>query len=117
MPPVPHRLAVYGVVILAGLLGAASDAILNQWAKTGKLAWLLAAYGAWLAVATLLGIVLRWGYFGFGAAVVLFLLVNTVAALALDYTLFAGRLSPWSWLGIALAVAAMVCIEMGREHA
>ena len=70
MPPDnPNRLAVYAVLVFAGLLGAASDAVLNQWAKTGRLAWLLGAYVLWLVVATLLGLILRWGYFGFGAAV------------------------------------------------
>ena len=35
-PDTPGRLAVYVVLVLAGLLGAASDAALNQWAKTGR---------------------------------------------------------------------------------
>ena len=117
MPPDnPNRLAVYAVLILAGLLGAASDAVLNQWARTGRVAWLLAAYLSWLVVATLLGLILRWGYFGFGAAVVLFLLVNSVGALILDRTLFSGKLSVWGWVGVGLAVAAIVCMELGREH-
>lgn len=112
----PSRLVVYAVLVFAGLLGAASDAVLNQWTKTGRLAWLLGAYALWLAVATLLGLILRWGYFGFGAAVVLFLLVNSVGALVLDRTLFSGKLSPLGWVGVGLAVAAIVCIEVGREH-
>ena len=111
-----HRLTVYLVLIAAGLLGAASDALLNQWARTGRWPWLLTAYGAWLVVATLLGLILRWGYFGFGAAVVLFLLVNSLAALVLDRALFAGKLTPWGWVGVVLAVAAIVCIELGRDH-
>lgn len=115
-PDTPGRLAVYVVLVLAGLLGAASDAVLNQWAKTGRVGWLLGAYLSWLVVATLLGLILRWGYFGFGAAVVLFLLVNSVGALILDWTLFSGRLSAWGWVGVGLAVAAIVCIELGREH-
>src|SRR5438105_3491912 len=115
-PDNPYRLSVYVVLVLAGMLGAASDAVLNQWARTGRLGWLIAAYMSWLVVATLLGLILRWGYFGFGAAVVLFLLVNSVGALVLDRTLFAGKLSAWGWVGVGLAVAAIVCIELGREH-
>jgi drug/metabolite transporter (DMT)-like permease len=110
------RIAVYGVLVVIGALGAISDALLNQWARTGRLSWLLAAYVSWLTVATLLGFVLRWGYFSFGAAVVLFLLVNTVAALALDYLLFSGRVTAWGWIGIGLAVAAIACMELGRVH-
>jgi hypothetical protein len=102
------------MVIVVGFLGAVSDAVLNQWARTNKLPWLLAAYGAWLAVATLLGLILRWQYFTFSSAVILFLLVNTAGAIVLDRQLFSGRISPWEWIGIALAVAAMCCIEIGR---
>ncbi len=117
MPPDgPSRVAVYGVLIAVGALGAASDAALNQWAKTGRVSWLLTAYASWLVVATLLGVILRWGYFGFGAAVVLFLLVNCVGALALDYLLFSGRLTAWGWAGVGFAAAAIVCIELGRAH-
>ncbi len=112
----PNRAVVYSVLVMVGLLGAVSDAVLNQWARTGRLGWLLAAYLAWVAVATLLGLILRWGYFGFGAAVVLFLLVNSLGALVLDRTLFSGKLSPWGWVGVGLAFAAIVCIELGREH-
>jgi len=115
-PDNPYRLSVYVVLVLAGMLGAASDAVLNQWARTGRLGWLIAAYMSWLIVATLLGLILRWGYFGFGAGIVLFLLVNSVGALVLDRTLFGGRLSAWGWAGIGLAVAAIMCMELGRSH-
>lgn len=115
-PDAPNKVLVYVVLITVGLLGAVSDAILNQWARTGRIAWLLAAYAAWILVATLLGYILRLNYFTFGAAVVLFLMVNSVAALGLDYALFAGRLTPRAWLGIGLAVAAIVCIESSRPH-
>lgn len=105
---------VYTVLVLVGILGAASDAILNQWARTNRPLWLLAAYLAWLVVATLLGVILRWQYFTFAGAVVVFLLVNSAAAILLDRVLFAGRLTAWEWVGVALAVLAMCCIEVGR---
>jgi len=113
----PDRVLVYSVLIAVGTLGAISDAILNQWARTGRISWLLMAYASWIVVATLLGYVLRLNYFTFGAAVVLFLMVNSVAALILDYALFAGRVTARGWLGIGLAVAAIICIESSRPHA
>ena len=108
---------VYGTLAAAGVLGAASDAVLNQWARTNRLPWLLAAYAAWLAVATLLGLVLRWQYFSFGGAVVLFLVVNSAGAVLIDLRFFAGRMTAWQWAGVALAVAAVCCIEVGRAEA
>ncbi len=107
---------VYGVLLVVGILGAISDGILNQWARTNKLSWLLAAYLAWLGVATLLGLILKWQYFSFGGATVLFLLVNSAGAIFLDYQLFGGKLTAWEWLGIFLAVVAMCCIETGRAQ-
>ena len=111
-----NRLVVYGVLVAVGIMGAISDAILNQWAKTGRTSWLLAAYAAWIGVATILGYILRLKYFTFGAAVVVFLMVNSVAALVLDHTLYAARLTARGWLGIGLAIAAIVCIEWSRPH-
>ena len=112
----PNRLTVYAVLVAVGILGAISDAILNQWARTGRASWLILAYVSWIIVATLLGYILRLNYFTFGAAVVLFLMVNSVAALILDHGLFAGRLTFRGWLGIGLAVAAIICIESSRSH-
>jgi hypothetical protein len=112
----PNRVLVYAVLIVVGTMGAISDAILNQWARTGRTSWLLVAYASWIVVATLLGYILRLNYFTFGAAVVLFLMVNSVAALILDRALFAGRLTARGWLGIGLAVAAIICIESSRSH-
>jgi cell division protein FtsW (lipid II flippase) len=112
----PNRVLVYTVLLAVGTLGAISDAMLNQWARTGRTSWLMVAYASWIVVATLLGYILRLNYFTFGAAVVLFLMVNSVAALILDHALFAGRLTARGWLGIGLAVAAIICIESSRPH-
>jgi multidrug transporter EmrE-like cation transporter len=105
---------VYVVLLGAGVLGAISDAILNQWAKTNQTVWLLAACASWIAVATLLGLILKWQYFTFGGAVVFFLLVNSAGAVLLDYKLFGEKMTAWQWAGIALAIMAMCCIEIGR---
>jgi drug/metabolite transporter (DMT)-like permease len=110
------RVPVYALLIVVGALGAISDAILNEWARRGRLSWLFAAYASWIVVATLLGFILRRGYFNFGAAVVLFLLSNSVAALILDHCLLGGRLNSWGWIGIGLSIAGIVCVELGRPH-
>lgn len=106
---------VYGLVAGCGLLGAVSDAVLNRWALSGRTAWLLGAYACWIIVATLLGLLLQRQYFSFGSAVVLFLLVNSLGAVALDRFLFDGRLNTLQWAGVALALAAVTCIELGRH--
>jgi drug/metabolite transporter (DMT)-like permease len=109
-----RTMLVYGCLAAAGVLGAVSDAVLNQWARTNRLPWLLSAYAAWLVVATLLGFVLRWQYFSFASAVVLFLVVNSAGVVVIDIAFFSGRMTAWQWGGIVLAVAAVCCIEVGR---
>ena len=104
----------YALLVFLGLLGAISDATLNQWAKTSRSGWLLLSYALWIAVATLLGLMLKAGHFGFGSAVVVFLLANCVAAVVLDHLWFGRKSTPLQWAGIAVAVVAMCLIEFGR---
>jgi drug/metabolite transporter (DMT)-like permease len=112
-----RTVSVYGLLVLVGLLGAVADAVLNQWAKSGRVGWLLAAYLSWVVVATALGYLLKLGHFSFSGAVVAFLLSNTVFAVLLDYLVFSGRLGAWQWAGLACAVVALCLLEMGRGHA
>jgi len=107
---------IYLFVFVVGLIGAISDALLNQWAKTDSLWWLLGAYLSWFVVATLLGFLLKWQFFTFSGAVVLFLLVNSVGAIVIDTSVFGERLTVWQWVGMAFAIAGMCCIEIGRAQ-
>lgn len=106
----------YALLVGAGLLGAISDAILNQWAKVGGVGWLVASYAAWCLVATVLGFMFRAKHFGFGAAMVIFLLANVVFAVAVDYVAFKGKITKTQWAGIGLAVAALVVLELGKAE-
>lgn len=109
-----HTVGVYALIIAAGLLGAVSDAVLNQWAKIGGAAWLLASYVAWIAVATVLGFLFRSKHLSFSTTVVVFLVTNVVFVLLLDSLAFKEKVTGWQWLGIGLAIAAVVAIEFGR---
>jgi hypothetical protein len=109
--------AVYGLLIVVGVFGAIGDATLNLWARSNRPLWLLVSYLIWIGVATLFGLVLKWERFTFGAAVVLALLVHSVAAIVIDRAYFGGRLSVWEWAGIACACAAITLIEIGRSTA
>lgn len=115
MPDVATPLLIYAVLVFAGLLGAIGDSVLNQWARTFSVTWLLAAYATWLADATVLGFILHRGYFTFGIAVVLFLLVNSAGVLALDWRFFGEHPTIWQWIGIGFALIAILCIELGKR--
>jgi hypothetical protein len=104
----------YALLVGVGLLGAISDAILNQWAKAGGAGWLVGSYVAWCAVATVLGVMFRAKHFAFGTAMVVFLLSNVVFALVIDRVAFEGRITKMQWAGIGMAVASLVVLELGK---
>lgn len=111
-----NSLGFYGLLLGVGLLGALSDAVLNQWAKVGGIGWLVASYAAWCVVATVLGFMFRAKHFSFGTATVIFLLANVVFAVLVDYVVFKGKITKWQWVGIALAAIALVVLELGKAH-
>ena len=98
-----------------GLLGAISDATLNQWAESNRTSWLLVSYGLWIAVATVFGFILRADQLSFGIAVIVFLTMNCAAALALDVAVFGGTITGKQWVGVALALGAVTMFELGRS--
>lgn len=111
----PKSVAVYGVLILVGLVGAVGDAAVNQWARSHKVGWWLVSCLIWIGAATLFGIVLRWGYFSFGISVVLALLVHAAMVLLLDRMYYGVRLASIQWAGILCAVVAFCLLEIGRQ--
>jgi len=108
---------LYAAMAGLGLLGAISDATLNQWADSRRTSWLLVSYVLWLAVATLLGLILRSEHLSFGVAVIIFLTVNSGFALALDALCFGGTITSRQWIGVAFALAAVCLLELGRAPA
>jgi multidrug transporter EmrE-like cation transporter len=107
-------MALYAGIGLLGLLGAISDATLNQWAQTNRHLWLAASYGLWLAVATLFGFLLKQDRLDFAPLVVLFLVANSAFAVVLDRIWFDGTVSSRQWIGLVLALGAVVLLEFGR---
>jgi hypothetical protein len=105
---------LYASIVGLGVLGAISDATLNEWAQSHRGAWLVLSYALWIAVATLFGFLLRSEHLSFGVLVVLFLLANSAIAVVLDRVVFGGSIRPGQWAGLAFALLAVVCIEYGR---
>lgn len=110
------RLLIYIVLFLVGILGAIGDIAVNQWAKNFKWQWWIVASIIWIGAATLFGLLLHWNYFGFGVAVVLALLIHSICVLVWDHLWEKVTLTPLQWIGVALAIAALCCIELGRRN-
>jgi len=108
------RFEAYTILIASGALGALGDVLMNHWAKSGKTLSLVASLFLWVVAVSAFAWLLKAGRFPFGGAVVLGLLVHSTTALIFDRLYFGGRLSIWQWGGIALAVLAMVLIDLGH---
>jgi multidrug transporter EmrE-like cation transporter len=110
-------LFTYALFVLGGTLGAFSDAALNQWARSSRVSWLLAGYGLWFLVATVLALLLKLNYFSFGGSIAVFTLSNVVVATLIDHFLYGSPLSRYHLAGIVCAVLAILFFEFGRTQA
>lgn len=117
LPSPVSPLYVYGLLVIVGFIGALGDATINEWARTSRLWWWLVSIPIWIAAATLFGYVLHWQYFNFSLAVVVALLVHSGAVLLFDRTILGARFSALQWVGVVLALLALVLLELGRSNA
>lgn len=106
------RLIFYVLAATAGTIGALGDGFLNIWAKKGG--------GSWLVVVGLLCWNLALLVFLrllktdlLAQAVVVFLVANSLVVLLLSHFYFEEAISLQKWLGIILAITAIVIMELG----
>ena len=106
------------LVGLLGLFGALADVVLNQWSKTLSLNWWLAAATLFLVFMTGFGIAMRLGEtrgLSLTAVVLVVLLANISGVAVWDLLVGGTRFTTTQWIGAVLAVAAMVCFELGKK--
>ena len=106
------------LVALTGLLGALADVVINQWSRTLFSYWYFMSAGLYVVFMTGFGLSMRFGEaHGYSLTiVVLVVLLANIAGVALwDLVVGGSRFTPLQWLGVSLAVAAMLCFELGRR--
>lgn len=111
--------AFWAMVLFVGVIGTPADIALNQWSKTLSARWLLASAVLWAAFALGFGFTMRIGArhgYPLTVAVVLVLSVNTILVGVWDVLYERTSLTSLQWLGVALAVAAAVCFEFGKQQ-
>lgn len=106
------KVTFYVLAMTAGLVAGVGDALLNKWAKTsgGSFWWVFGGIACWNVA--LVGFLLLLARGLLAHAVVLFLLTNVVAVLLLSRYVFNEELSTQKWLGITLAVLAVILMEL-----
>jgi len=101
---------IFLVVILIGtLLEVAGDVLFKTWANGSK-RWALWA-GFALYAAGSLGWAWSLKYESLSNAIVVFMVVNMLIAIAAGHLLFKEQLSPVNWAGIGLAIVSLVLCE------
>jgi hypothetical protein len=107
----------WALVVSVGFIGAVADVTLAHWSRTNQLFWWLAGAVGFLVFMTGLGLIIRQGAphgYTLTIALVLAVLLN-VAFVAAWEVYSGGSLSPLQWVGVMLAVGAVVCLEIGRS--
>lgn len=106
------RILLYVLAVFAGLIGGVGDALLNKWAKLGGgVGYAIGGYSCWLIALTLFTAMLKRGLLAH--CVILFLVANCLIVLLASVLLFHEQLSDQKWMGIVLAIAALIMIETG----
>lgn len=97
-------------ILSSGLVAAAADYALKRWSLDDR-GWLLASgVLAWAVSALFFAFSLKSG--GLLENGVLFVLVSGVAVFAMSQWLFHEPVSPRQWVGVALAVVAVLLLEI-----
>lgn len=105
----------YLMLILVGVAGAVGDILVSRWAKTDGIGWLLGSWLFWIASVTLFGYFLKSDRFAFSTAIsFIAFAAHGVVSLLFDFLFLQTRLSREEWLGIALAIIAVLVLEVGR---
>ncbi len=105
------------LIVGTGLVGAIADVLVSYWSQTHKFQWWLTSGIVYLVFMTGLGLIVRQGIDnGYTLTVALVLVVLVNVALVAAWDIYIGTsFSVLQWVGITLAVGAVVCLELGRS--
>lgn len=98
---------------MVGLTSAIGDAFINQFARSGSLVWFIVGSLGWVTAAGFWSQILKQQLFG--PSVALFFLGNIGIATLIGKFYFKDEVSSIQWLGIVLAVIALVTIVHGGK--
>jgi len=104
------------LVVATGLIGAVADIVLSNWSRTNEFVWFLAGAVGFVVFMTGLGLIIRRGAInGHPLAIALTLTVLFNIAFVAVWEVHGGtQLSALQWVGVALAVMAVTCFELGH---
>lgn len=104
-------------VVLLGLFAALADVSLNQWSKTLSLNWFVVSAVLFIAFMTGFGVAMRLGAargYSLTLVVLVVLLLNIAGVGGWDVLIGGTRFTSLQVLGVALAIGAILCFELGK---
>lgn len=107
---------IVALVVLTAFFGVMGDIMVNQWAKTAHLRWLVMSVPVWMLAVTFFGLLLRQKHYSFAVAVVVVVLIHSAIALAWDHFAENAVLAPMQWVGVGVALVAIILMEVGGAH-
>lgn len=108
---------LYALLIGSAVLSGFGDILIFHWAK-GESSWgLLAGIAMWVVSLVLMGYLFRFSVHPFSVVVILLIVVHLLIDVTWDVAAIRSRLSVWQWLGVVLAVGAVILLQTGKGHA
>lgn len=104
------RLPFFVLMAFGVVLEVAGDVLFKKWSLTGTRTWLVVGFGLYSMGA--IGWALSLRYEGLAKAVTVFMVANVVLAVVAGLVLFGEKLNAWNWLGVGLALLAIVLCEI-----
>lgn len=102
----------YAFSVCAGFMAAVGDSLLKQWTKVES-GWMYLVGGVTFWNISLMFFILMLQRGMLAQSVVMYIILNCVFALLMSHFIFDEMLSTVQWSAIALAVFAVVLMEMG----
>jgi multidrug transporter EmrE-like cation transporter len=109
-------LTTYLMLVLVGVAGACGDILVSRWAKTNGTGWLLGSWVFWIISVTLFGYFLKSDRFAFSTAIFIAFAAHGILSLLFELAVLKTKLSREEWLGMALAIIAVLVLEVGRSR-
>jgi multidrug transporter EmrE-like cation transporter len=105
-----ERLPFFVLMAFGVILEVAGDVFFKKWSLAGGRAWLVVGFGLYSMGA--IGWALSLKHEGLAKAVTIFMVANVALALVAGLVLFGEKLNVWNWIGVGLALAAIVLCEI-----
>jgi drug/metabolite transporter (DMT)-like permease len=107
---------LYGLLVCCAVLSGLGDILIFQWSKSSNGWWLTSGCALWVISLVLMGYLFRISTLPFSVVVTLLVVIHLLVDIAWEVGALRTKSSLWQWIGAALAVGAVVLLQIGEKH-